>query len=569
MNYLKPILGKITKNQVLIVKAEKLTSDEEIMKLLEAHIDKDDIVKVVGDHYRMEYTELIHELIPDALLDTFDFDTLEKAGIVPYEYNKMTKTYYFAIGNFMNTEIRNKISESCRKNGTNARFKFAFEYEIRDVFEAFKRRRNRASSTPISKESTARTEKEEQTADYSNIAKLDDSGAIDAPKFVSWLIDEALKLGASDLHIERLEDAIQVRYRIDGVMTNKKVFKLNEGAISSIYVRIKGISNMDISEKRKPQDGRIDNYQFGKRFYDLRVSTVTTILGEKVVMRVFNKSSKIASFSELGFNREDEEKVKNMLHSANGIILMAGATGSGKTTTLYTMIEEISSDEVNIYTIEDPVEKTVANVNQISIDPNAGIDYPSTLKALLRQDPDIIVVGEIRDTETAELSVRASLTGHLVLSTIHANGALDAISRLLDMGVEAYLLGASAQGFLSQRLVRKLCPHCKRPVVKPKPHEQAWVDKVAKENNLPPFPLDSSFEPVGCSHCVNGYKGREAIVEAIPVTENIRKLLSSGAPLNIIQEEALKEGFVPMEVNGLNKALNGRTSFDELVRKLS
>lgn len=555
MIYLKAIIGKLKLNRTVSMTAQGLKTDEEILNYLKKFVPENEIISHFEKHYGIEYVSLADRSIPASVLKKFDLKVLESTFIFPYDYDELTKTFHFALNNLVNSEMRNKITLICRQNGTSASFKFAFEEDLKNAFAQ--------NIKPAVKTDSKPTQVPERTNEITT------SGDFDAPKFVSESINKALRLGASDVHIERLESGLQIRYRIDGIMAEKQIFKLNEGEISSVYVRIKGISNMDISEKRKPQDGRIDNYEFNGSYYDLRVSTVTTILGEKVVMRVFDKSGRILSFKELGFGEAEEESVVSMLKSQNGIILMAGATGSGKTTTLYTMIDEINSDEINVYTIEDPVEKTIKNVNQILIDPKAGVDYPSTLKALLRQDPDVIVVGEIRDLETAALSVRASLTGHLVLSTVHANGALDAISRMLDMGIEPYLLGASAQGFLSQRLVRKLCPHCKKKVSRAKPHEERWIRKVADEYNISNPKLTDYYEPVGCPHCVKGYKGRIAIVEVIKITENVRNLLSNGASLNTIREKAIEEGFVPMEINALNKAADGITSLDELVRKLS
>lgn len=330
------------------------------------------------------------------------------------------------------------------------------------------------------------------------------------------------------------------------------------------------MSQMDVSQSRKSQDGRIDNYEYNGELYDIRVSSVNTIYGEKFVMRLIKKSSETVSFENLGFTEENQEKVKRMLKNQNGIIYLAGATGSGKSTTLYTMIDEIEDETVNIYTIENPVEKSIDNVNQIQIDEAAGTDYPTILSALLRQDPNVIVVGEIRDTETAELSIRASLTGHLVMATIHANNAVDSISRLIDMGVESYLIGASSVGMLSQRLVRKLCEHCKVKRDTLYPHETLWIENVRKDFD---YEVEKElghyiYGPGGCEHCNNGYKGRLATVEALEVDETLRSMISNKEHSDKINQYLKTINYKNLKYDGITKALNGITSIEELMGHL-
>ena len=378
------------------------------------------------------------------------------------------------------------------------------------------------------------------------------------------------KLGDSDIHIERLRTEMQVRYRVDGLLCNKKTFKLSDNAISSIYVRLKIISNMDIAENRRSQDGRIDNYEYNGEYYDLRVSSVNTIYGEKAVLRMLKKTDEVIPFNALGFTKENEEKVKKMLNSQNGIIYLAGATGSGKTTTLYTMIEEVKDDSVNIYTIENPVEKTIDNVNQIQIDEASGTDYPTVLRTLLRQDPNVIVVGEVRDVETAELSIRASLTGHLVMTTIHANSAVDSLSRLSDMGVESYLIGASLVGTLSQRLVRKLCPKCKVKREKLKEYEEIWIKQEIKDFDYDEEKAKGNYiyESVGCDECSGGYKGRIAAVEVLNIDDNLRSMISKQTHINEINDYLKENDYKTLKYDGILKALNGITGMEELIGQL-
>lgn len=327
---------------------------------------------------------------------------------------------------------------------------------------------------------------------------------------------------------------------------------------------------MDIVESRRSQDGRVDNYTFGDEIYDMRVSTVNTVYGEKFVLRLLRKTANIVSFNALGFTTENEEKVLNMLKNKNGIVYLAGATGSGKTTTLYTMIDELKDDSVNIYTIENPIEKTVEDINQIQIDEANGTNYPTILSALLRQDPDIIVVGEIRDSETAELSIRASLTGHLVLSTIHSNSAVDSLSRLSDMGVESYLVGASMVGVLSQRLLRTLCSECKVKRETLKAHEELWI-----RESIPEFDYEIEkakgnyiYEAGSCSSCTDGYKGRVAAVEALTIDDTLRTMISRAAETSEIEKHINSLGYKSLRYDGTIKVLNGITSMSEAIGKL-
>lgn len=336
-----------------------------------------------------------------------------------------------------------------------------------------------------------------------------------AEDWINNIIKQGITYNASDIHFEKFENIYQIRFRIDGILTNKMIFNFNENQIDSIIIKIKILSNMDISEKRKPQDGRIKDFKYNDFFYDIRISTIFTLYGEKIVMRLICKKMEIETFQELGFNNFNDVQLKLMLKKTSGIIYLGGTTGSGKTTTLYSILNYINDDNLNIYTIENPIEKNIKNINQIEINDLAGITYNSTLKALLRQDPDIIIIGEIREPETAQLAIQAALTGHLVIATIHSNFSLDCINRLIDMNVESYLIKASSIGFLSQKLVRKLCPYCKRKINQLSSSQIKWLKNINK-NNIFDFNNIDFFEPVGCKHCINGFIGRIALTEVLP-----------------------------------------------------
>lgn len=544
MFYLKPILRKVLSEPSEIKKAEGLGNDKDVLSYLSTlGKEKGAVIEVFEKHYGVKYVDLKKETIQYTDIDGWDLKKLRVQHVVPYNLDKGSSTHYFALSEIMNQKMKDDISKRSRSRGRSAKFHFSFQHEIEEKYA-------------------------ELDSTFVEPPKMLPNEEFDAENWVNEIIVAAIDKNASDIHIESLERGIQIRFRVDGMLTEKKVYPYDNSIASTILIRIKIISGMDISEKRKPQDGRLDNFNYNNNLYDFRVSSVKTIYGEKIVMRIFNKTSGVLSFEEIGFSSEDVEKIKRLLKNQNGIIYMAGATGSGKTTTLYTMIDEINSDEINIYTIEDPVEKTIKNVNQIQIDPLAGIDYANTLRALLRQDPDVMIVGEIRDTETADLSIRASLTGHLVLSTIHSNNAIDSISRLIDMEIEPYLLGASSIAFLSQRLVRKLCPYCKARVDHPTKEQQLWLNAQEKEYGVTLNDKASIFEPVGCSECNGGYKGRIAIVEILEVTDYVKDMIKDRKSNKEIRQGAMEEGFQPLISNALKVVENGTTSIGEVMKEI-
>lgn len=539
--------GSITKHQLTRALKQQINSvpdfrtDEEALNYLKGKgIPKEKIIKELESYYGVSYVDLEKTEIDPDLFSIFDFSKLRERKIIPFHFNRSTRTISFAIADLGDQYLRENISSLCRQRNFSSKFFFAFTHEIEQKFKKI----------------------EMSLKNEENLLEIDEVGA---REWVDRILKRGIQLKASDIHIEPCEKGLQVRYRIDGILSLKEHHDFSENFIQSITARIKIISNMNIAEKRRPQDGRLDNFEYENNKYDLRVSTVSTIYGEKIVMRVFNKNSRILSFKELGFFEEDENKIKSMLNMPFGIIYLAGATGSGKTTTLYTMIDHINSEEINIYTIEDPVEKTLKNINQIQINPQSGITYASTLKALLRQDPDVIVVGEIRDQETADLSVRSSLTGHLVLSTIHANNALETISRLYNMGIEPYLIGASTLGFISQRLVRVLCSYCKKEK-EPDTIEKEWLNRIERTYNLPSSNY-SIYKPCGCPKCNNlGYKGRTAVAEVLTILDSKRKELITNRDTETLYKTALKKDFSPMELNAYRKVIKGITSVQEAMR---
>lgn len=389
-----------------------------------------------------------------------------------------------------------------------------------------------------------------------------DDSIADAPivKLVNQIIDTAVRKRTSDIHIEPMEDSLRIRYRVDGVLQQEMVqdISIHPAMIS----RIKIISGLDISEKRKPQDGRataiVDRME-----YDIRVSILPTVYGEKVVMRLTQKKGLTRDKKELGFPDEELAKFDKILSHPNGIILVTGPTGSGKSTTLYTALSELNVEGVNIITVEDPVEANIKGINQVQTNEKAGLTFASALRSILRQDPDIIMIGEIRDQETASIAVKAAITGHLVVSTLHTNSAASTITRLADMGVENYLIADSVVGIIAQRLVRRICPKCGID------SEATETEKIilGVENVSGPVKIKRAAVGGQCMHCGgNGYRGRVGVYEIMPITSKLRNLISAGTRADDIEAAALEEGMKTLRMAAAGYALQGITTIEEVKR---
>ncbi len=395
---------------------------------------------------------------------------------------------------------------------------------------------------------------EQQVQDIANL----EQAAGDSPviKLVNYIIYNAVKDGASDVHIEPMDGVLRVRYRIDGCLAEKlrPPYQMHAAVAS----RIKIMAGLDISERRLPQDGGI-HVMMDKRPIDLRVSTMPGKHGEKVVVRIIDNEKASVNVEKLGFGYETLKQWRKLIELPNGIILVTGPTGSGKSTTLYAALHELRSDSLNICTVEDPVEYALHGINQFQVNEKAGFTFANALRALLRQDPDILMIGEIRDVDTARIATQAALTGHLVLSTLHTNDAVSAVTRLVNIGVEPYLIGATVAGVLAQRLVRKLCPNCKE-AYEPTPNEKRVMEKFGA---VP----DSLFRPKGCSRCRNiGYAGRIGIYELLVTDDVISERIAAGAPVNEIRELAAKSGLQPLRVDGIQKVMQGITTLEEIYR---
>lgn len=380
----------------------------------------------------------------------------------------------------------------------------------------------------------------------------------DAPivQLVRSLLEQAIRQRASDVHIEALESKVRVRYRIDGALYEKMVY--DNSLLPAISTRIKIMGGMDISEKRKPQDGRM-TIMVDRQEYDIRISSVPTVHGEKIVMRISSKLSLTKNKKELGLAPDELKRFDHMLSAPYGIIFVTGPTGSGKSTTLYTALSELNKEAVNIVTVEDPVEADIEGINQIQVNNKVNLTFASALRSILRQDPDIIMIGEIRDRETAGIAVQASITGHLVVSTLHTNNAAGTLNRMADMGVERYLIADSVVGVIAQRLVRKLCPHCRKKRPATEEEKRLLKQDTYKEMEI--------YEPTGCDLCNHtGYFGRTGVFEIMEVNEEIRDLIAEGGSSEELENAARRAGMCTLHDNGIRYVLEGITSIEEMLK---
>ncbi|MFQ5993643.1 MAG: GspE/PulE family protein [Acidiferrobacterales bacterium] len=396
------------------------------------------------------------------------------------------------------------------------------------------------------------------------LIELGRTGRLDADDhhivhIVDWLLQYAFDQRASDIHLEPRRDKSDIRFRIDGVL--HLVYQVPAAVLGAIVSRVKTLGRMDVAEKRRPQDGRLKTKTPVGNEVELRLSTIPTALGEKLVMRIFDPSVLARSFTELGLSTNEIKCWEAMVEQPHGIVLVTGPTGSGKTTTLYSTLKQLARTEVNVCTVEDPIEMVEASFNQMQVQQNIGLGFAEGVRALLRQDPDIIMVGEIRDLETGEMTVQAALTGHLVLSTLHTNDAPSAITRLLEIGIPAYLINATVLGVVAQRLVRTLCPHCKQPGVL---ENEAWQNLVQPWTATKP---QSVFLPNGCSECRNtGYMGRIGIYEMLTMSPTLCQSIKPDVEVALIREQAVKEGMQPLRLSGAKKIHAGLTTIDEVVK---
>ena len=404
-----------------------------------------------------------------------------------------------------------------------------------------------------------------QAINSQQMLELGKAGNLDANdqhvvRIVDWLLQYAFDQRASDIHLEPRHEKGNIRFRIDGMLHT--VYQLPSPVMAAVLSRLKILGRMDLAEKRRPLDGRLKTKSPDGNEVELRLATMPTAFGEKMVMRIFDPDVLVKNFTDLGFNGREEKLWKDMIAQPSGIILVTGPTGSGKTTTLYSTLKHLAKPELNVCTIEDPIEMVVPDFNQMQVQQNIDLNFADGVRALLRQDPDIIMVGEIRDLETAEMAIQAALTGHLVLSTLHTNDAVSAVTRLLDLGVPHYMISATLLGVVAQRLVRTLCPHCKQPV---EPDVEMWNSLSRPWKAAVP---EKIFGPVGCLECrQTGYNGRVGIYEMLVMSAKVKRLISSSdCDIAAIRQQAQQEEMRALRISGIQKVAAGQTTLDEVFR---
>ncbi len=542
------LLTEETLGKALELQKEKKKRLGEIL-VDEGFVSDEAMADALCSQLRMDRADLGNTVITDDILSIFEVEILKKYIVIPVEYARNNiNMIRVAMADPMDMLAIDDLSMISNR---------AIEPIVatpREIMLAIDKYYGNAEALK------AASDYEQERSDLfaeDEMEKMinDDVSSSPIVQLVNGMLEQAVRQRASDIHIEALEKKVRVRYRIDGSLYEKITYNIK--LLPAIVARLKITGGMDISEKRKPQDGRITTFVDGRE-YDIRVSILPTVFGEKVVMRITNKNALTKDKSELGFPAYELERFDHILKNPHGIILVTGPTGSGKSTTLYTALSELNTEAVNIITVEDPVEANVAGINQVQTNVKAGLTFASALRSILRQDPDIIMIGEIRDGETAQIAVQASITGHLVVSTLHTNSAASTITRLADMGIPPYMIADSTVGIIAQRLVRRLCPKCKRP-------------RLANQEELELLLLEGHevtiYEPVGCPSCDNnGYRGRIGVYEIMEVTPEVKKIIAKGGDAEQIKQAALIDGMHTLRMAATDYVLQGITSISEMIK---
>jgi type IV pilus assembly protein PilB len=551
--------GKLKPDQAEKIKSEYVNTGKQIENIIEDGnlITANELLVAKAAYFNIPFVLLAESPSEPDALDMVPKSIVEENLVIPISFDKKKNELSIAMADPLNLEVVEFLEKR-----TGAKIKASMATND-DIKKAIMERYGVGLTTEVTQAlREAAPEVESKIVDISQLDKV----IIEQPiaKIVSKILEYAMQLRASDIHLEPQEDKTRVRYRIDGILHEKLVVerKFHEALVS----RIKILSGMKIDEKRIPQDGRF-NFRADGSEVDLRVSSLPTVHGEKIVMRLLKKSGGVPTLNELGLRGKALVNLEDSILKPHGIIIVCGPTGSGKTTTLYAILSKINTTRVNIMTLEDPVEYQIAGVNQVQINPQAGLTFASGLRSFLRQDPNIILVGEIRDTETADLAIQASLTGHLVFSTLHTNSASGSLPRLLDMHAEPFLLASSMSAMVGQRICRKICQTCKAEY---QPATEIMEDIKMVLGKLLPADKQASFKLYkgsGCQECNNsGYLGRVGIFEVLPVTEKIGRLILERSPASEIEKQAVVEGMITMKQDGYLKVVEGLTTIEEVLR---
>ncbi|MBN2581680.1 MAG: Flp pilus assembly complex ATPase component TadA, partial [Planctomycetes bacterium] len=512
---------------------------------------EDDIIQALAGNYGVPYAKINPKLVDASVIDTLPREFLDRHRVLPLF--KVRDVLTVAMAEPSNMFL---VDEMAQISGLEIQVVAASAQDIVNTLESYVSSANVFVIDDIIEDiNTSDFELiESQVEDIANLEEAGEHSPV--VKLVNYLVFDAVRQNASDIHIEPDDTMTRVRYRVDGTLY--EAFRPPHRMHASLVSRIKIMSQLDISERRLPQDGGIHVMMQGRPI-DLRVSTLPGPNGEKVVIRIFDNRNMMVNLEKLGFEFDMLEEFKKLIASPNGILLVTGPTGSGKSTTLYSVLNELNTPEVNISTVEDPIEFNLRGINQFQANERIGFTFAAALRSLLRQDPDIIMLGEIRDDETAKIAVQAALTGHLVISTLHTNDAAAAITRLLNIGVEPYLVSASVVGVLAQRLVRKICTHCKETYSPPLHLRRLAGSQIEG--------IETFYRGKGCSKCRNtGFQGRIGVYELMPMSDEIRDLVVHGASLDEIRKVAVGDDMVTLRVDGMRKVKAGITTLEEVIR---
>ena len=544
--------GKISEVQLMQALDKQKNTKKKLGEVLieEGLITEEEIFEVLRLQLGFNRVYLDGMVIDEEVIKKVPLAIAKKYTLIPFELNG----YVLSVA--MEDPLNFFAADDVRiTSGCEVQIFLATKSEINKAIDKYYSGQNVAEAAEeLSKQNEmSAEEKEKQMKEAMAEEEINNAPIV---KLVDSILKDAIKARTSDIHIEPFDNYVKIRYRIDGQLHEKQ--RLSKDSLASLVTRIKILSNLNIAEKRIPQDGRIKMKSDNKEI-DMRVSVLPTIYGEKIVIRILNTNNFNITKEQLGMDPDDLEKLDRIIQAPYGIILATGPTGSGKSTTLYSILKELNRDDVNIVTVEDPVEYMLEGVNQVNVNAKAGLTFASGLRSILRQDPDIVMIGEIRDSETAEIAIRAAITGHVVLSTIHTNDAPSTVVRLMDMGIQSYLVGSSVVGIIAQRLVRRICPHCAE--------EYTASDYEKRILGVDPSEDIKLYRGVGCLKCdETGYSGRLGVYEILEVTKEIRNLITKKADVEEIKQAAIRNGMKTIRKACENLVLNGRTTIDELIR---
>ena len=545
-------MGALSASQADALRKEYRETRKSVRELIleKGIVNEELLIRALSQVARLPVVKLFEQDIPFEVRGLVKGEHLRNYVMIPFGFDPEDKgTILLAINDPMNMKGRDvaAFSSKCRVK--------PYLATTNDIMRAIDRC---FGSDEMREAAEMYTQSNEEDMSIEEQLMQEDINNSPVVVMVNGIIEQAVRQRASDIHIEAGPERVRVRCRVDGVLYTTATYDMR--LLSAIIARVKIISGLDISEKRKPQDGRFSTV-VDRLEYDVRVSVLPTVFGEKCVMRLAQKKALKRSKLALGFSPEEMAKFDRILRNPNGIVLVTGPTGSGKSTTLYTALSELSSDAVNIVTVEDPVEANVEGVNQVQVNPKANLTFANSLRSILRQDPDIIMIGEIRDSETAAIAVQASITGHLVVSTLHTNDTASSITRLLDMGVESYLIADSTVGIIAQRLVRRLCPDCKRP------HKLLDYEREYLRLSDEELSEATVYEPAGCQRCNNtGYYDRIGIFEIMEISPKLRSMISRRMSTDQLRDAALEEGMYSLSDAARRLVLNGTTTISEMQR---